>query len=149
MEEKWEDLIIETVSRILIPFIQIYALYVLAHGHSSPGGGFQGGCIFAASLILLFLLYGSKGLETNFPPRFLFILSAFGVGGLFAGVGAFCIVFGKNFLDYAALSTILPHGPIKARYYGMAMVETGVQFTVMCVMVLIFLKLLQEERIGV
>jgi|YelNatPaOPRAMG01_1025707.scaffolds.fasta_scaffold11051_10 multicomponent Na+:H+ antiporter subunit B len=149
MEEKWEDLIIESVSRILIPFIQIYALYVLAHGHSSPGGGFQGGCIYAASLILLFLLYGPKGLEGNFPPKFLFLLSALGVGVLYAGVGAFCMLFEKNFLDYAALSHILPHGPIKARYYGMAMVETGVQFTVMCVMALIFLKLLQEERASV
>ncbi len=149
MEEKWEDLIIETVSRILIPFIQIYALYVLAHGHSSPGGGFQGGCIYAASLILLFLLYGPRGLEGNFPIKFLFILSALGVGVSYAGIGALCMLFGKNFLDYAALNNFLPNGPIKARYYGIAMVETGVQFTVMCTMALIFLKLLQEERTSV
>ena len=38
------DFIIKTTSRLLIPFIQLFALYVIAHGHHSPGGGFQGGC---------------------------------------------------------------------------------------------------------
>lgn len=37
------DIIIGTTCRILIPVIQLFALYVVAHGHYSPGGGFQGG----------------------------------------------------------------------------------------------------------
>ncbi|NVM57303.1 MAG: sodium:proton antiporter, partial [Desulfobacterales bacterium] len=47
------DLIIKTVCRLLIPFIQLFALYVIAHGHHSPGGGFQGGVILGASIMLL------------------------------------------------------------------------------------------------
>jgi multicomponent Na+:H+ antiporter subunit B len=35
------DLIIRTTCRLLIPFIQLFGLYVIAHGHHSPGGGFQ------------------------------------------------------------------------------------------------------------
>lgn len=38
-----DDVIIKTLARILMPFIVVYALYVVMHGHHSPGGGFQGG----------------------------------------------------------------------------------------------------------
>ena len=37
------DLIVTNTVRLIVPVIQIFALYVLAHGHVSPGGGFQGG----------------------------------------------------------------------------------------------------------
>lgn len=37
------DLIVKAVCRILAPFVQLFGLYVIAHGHHSPGGGFQGG----------------------------------------------------------------------------------------------------------
>ncbi|NQZ71220.1 MAG: sodium:proton antiporter, partial [Lentisphaeria bacterium] len=52
-----DDLIIQTTCRILIPIIQIFALYVLFHGHVSPGGGFQAGVIFGASLILMAIAF--------------------------------------------------------------------------------------------
>ena len=48
-----DSLIIRQASRIMVPFMQIFALYVIAHGHYSPGGGFQGGVILGASVILL------------------------------------------------------------------------------------------------
>lgn len=37
-----DDIIIKTTARIFAPFIQLFALYVIMHGHYSPGGGFQG-----------------------------------------------------------------------------------------------------------
>ena len=40
-----EDLIIKTAVRLLVPFAQLFGLYVVVHGHYSPGGGFQGGVI--------------------------------------------------------------------------------------------------------
>ena len=40
-------------SRLLTPFIQLFALYVIVHGHYGPGGGFQGGAMLAASIIFL------------------------------------------------------------------------------------------------
>ncbi|RLA86482.1 MAG: sodium:proton antiporter [Deltaproteobacteria bacterium] len=144
--ERWEDLIIETISRILIPFLQLYSLYVLAHGHSSPGGGFQGGCIFSGSLILMMIVFGREELRRRLPDRPLFLLCALGVGIFFAGTGALCMAFGGEFLNYGFLDAILPRGPVMARYYGMAIVETGVQITVMAVMVSIFLKLLVGEE---
>jgi len=139
--DRWGDLIIETVARLLAPFLQLYSLYVLAHGHSSPGGGFQGGCIFAASLVLIVLAYGAKEARKRFPEKVNLALCAFGVA-LYAGIGWLCIFLGGNFLDYGHLSRLLPADPVMARYYGMAGIETGVQITVMAIMVAIFLELL-------
>ena len=40
------DMIINLTCRLIVPFVQLFALYVIAHGHYSPGGGFQGGGYF-------------------------------------------------------------------------------------------------------
>ena len=47
------SLIIEMGVRIMIPFIQLFGLYVIAHGHLSPGGGFQGGVVLGAGILSL------------------------------------------------------------------------------------------------
>ena len=51
------DLIVTNTVRLLVPVIQLFAFYVLAHGHVSPGGGFQGGVIMGASFILVALAW--------------------------------------------------------------------------------------------
>jgi len=135
-----KDIIIHTICRILIPFMQVYGLYVLAHGHGSPGGGFQGGCIFAASFILMPIAYGLDVGKKRLAERRTIILCSLGVF-IYGGIGLLCLLLGGNFLDYGALSAILPVGPVMARYYGIAVIETGVQITVMAVMVSIFINL--------
>ncbi|MTI46919.1 MnhB domain-containing protein [Sporosalibacterium faouarense] len=51
------------VSRLVIPFIQVFGAYVILHGHLSPGGGFAGGTIIGASLILYRVIYGKTEAE--------------------------------------------------------------------------------------
>ena len=51
MNERYHNTIVDGVARVIVPFIQIFALYVIIHGHYGPGGGFQGGVILAASLL--------------------------------------------------------------------------------------------------
>ena len=46
------DLIVVHTVRLIVPVIQIFAFYVLAHGHVSPGGGFQGGVLIGRALSL-------------------------------------------------------------------------------------------------
>jgi len=137
---EFEDVIIQTLCRFLVPLIQTYSLYVFAHGHSSPGGGFQGGCIMAAAFILMFIAYDLNEVKRRFREKALLIFCCLGVF-IFAGTGWLCLLLGSNFLDYGFLSKVLPTDPVKARYYGMAMMELGVQITVMAVMVSIFLDL--------
>jgi multicomponent Na+:H+ antiporter subunit B len=145
MIREQEDIIIQTVCRILIPFMQVYGLYVLAHGHGSPGGGFQGGCIFAASFILMPIAFDLAAFKRRFAEKRIILLCSLGVF-IYAGIGWLCLLLGGNFLDYGELSAILPVDPVMARYYGIAIIETGVQITVMAVMVSIFINLITGGR---
>jgi multicomponent Na+:H+ antiporter subunit B len=136
MIQPYDSLIVRTVCKILIPFAQIFALYVLMHGHDSPGGGFQGGAIFGASIILNRF---TRGRETN--PRYLpgwWALRAGAIGVLlYGGVGLVAMLFGGEFLDYAHLP--LPGmSEAERRHMGILFVEIGVALAVTGIMVSIF-----------
>ena len=129
------SLIVRILTRILVPFVQLFGLYVIMHGHSSPGGGFQGGVILGASFMLLAIADGVSTLRERFSISALTLSTSTGVL-LYAGIGVVCLIFGGNFLDYGAL-------PVSnARSVGMLIIEIGVGITVMASMVSIFLDLL-------
>ena len=131
------DLIIKTACRILIPFIQLFALYVIAHGHHSPGGGFQGGVILGASMILLAISHDLRTALGRMSEKVHTILCPVGVF-IYAGTGALCMVLGFNFLDYGALARILHVDPVTARSHGILIVEIGVGLAVMATMIWIY-----------
>lgn len=148
MKEDIDDLILKTVSRILSPFILVFSLYVLAHGHISPGGGFQGGCIMASAFILLSLSFGFENIEKRLREKSVMMFLGTGVL-IYAFTGVFSYLFGKNFLDYGWLSKVLPLSPAKARYIGIFFVEIGVHITVFACMFSIFSDLLKGREYGV
>ena len=131
------DLIIKTVCRVLIPFIQLFGLYVIAHGHHSPGGGFQGGVILGTSIILLAISRDLRTATKRLSEKMDALLSSTGVL-IYAGTGALCILLGLNFLNYGALASILFVDPVTARSHGILIVEIGVGITVMATMIWIF-----------
>ncbi|MDD2239552.1 MAG: MnhB domain-containing protein [Kiritimatiellae bacterium] len=45
--------IVRTTADVLYPFCLVFGLYIVAHGHLSPGGGFQGGSVMATGVALL------------------------------------------------------------------------------------------------
>ena len=53
----------DVACRLLVPFMWLFAGYVLVHGHESPGGGLKAGVILAASFILNRLVHGSDAPE--------------------------------------------------------------------------------------
>jgi multicomponent Na+:H+ antiporter subunit B len=55
--------IIKQMAKILTGIIFMYGLYIIVHGHLTPGGGFAGGAILAGAFILLILAYGSNALS--------------------------------------------------------------------------------------
>ena len=143
-----DDLIVETLARLLTPFIQAFALYVLFLGHYSPGGGFQGGVLVAASFILLIIAFDLEKTTKRFSEKFNVICNGGGVF-IYAGIGLLCILLGGNLLDYSALSKILPVGPEEARALGILGVEIGVEITVAACMVSIFIDLASKgENLG-
>lgn len=147
MDSIWtpHDFIIEKICRYMIPFIQLFGLYVIAHGHHSPGGGFQGGVILGASIILLSVSHNLRTALQRMRENTGALCSPLGVF-IFAGTGALCLVLGYNYLDYGALAVLLPGGPIMARSHGMLLVEIGVGVAVMGAMVWIFKNLASLGR---
>jgi multicomponent Na+:H+ antiporter subunit B len=141
---EYRSVIVATICRVLAPFLQIYSLYVIMHGHSSPGGGFQGGVIMGASFILLVIALGREEVLQRMSERANDIFASLGVF-IYAAIGLTCLLLGANYLDYS----ILPFpgaSPEKARYLGMLGIEIGVGIAVMAIMVSIFLNLLGSEN---
>jgi multicomponent Na+:H+ antiporter subunit B len=89
--------ILDFTARKLSPYILLFGMYVITHGHLSPGGGFQGGVVLASGLILLLLCKGKEEVENLFPARHLTILEALGFF-LFLGAGLAGIAMGTYFL---------------------------------------------------
>ncbi|MFL0799359.1 MAG: DUF4040 domain-containing protein [Agarilytica sp.] len=125
--------ILRVVSKILIPPIFIFALYVQFHGDYGPGGGFQAGVIFAAAIILYAMLFGLNIARRVINQPVVQMLSAIGVL-LYGSVGIVSLVNGKNFLDYS----VLADDPLHGQHYGILLVELGVGITVTAVMITIF-----------
>ena len=141
MIERHDSLVVVTFVRVLIPLVQIFALYVLAYGHYGPGGGFQAGVILGASYILIALTLGRETFEERVSERMCLAIAAGGVLlYLLTGVAGFA---GGTFLDYSRLP--LPVSPVKARYYGILIIETGVAAAVAATVILLFCRLADAE----
>jgi multicomponent Na+:H+ antiporter subunit B len=125
--------VMKVVARIVVPVIMLFGLYVQFHGEYSPGGGFQAGVIFAASIILYALVFGLTAARQIIPPRVLNWLPAAGVL-IFGGVGLLTMALGGNYLDY----NVLAAEPQTAQQRGIIMIEIGVGVTVASVMLLIY-----------
>lgn len=55
--------IVKKVSQLVAGLIFLYGIYIILHGHLTPGGGFAGGAIIAGAFILLILANGSSALN--------------------------------------------------------------------------------------
>jgi len=63
------DKILQQVTFILFPLIMIFGIYVVVNGHLSPGGGFSGGAIMGAGLILYLNAYGIEKMGRFFTEN--------------------------------------------------------------------------------
>jgi len=57
-QEKGMTLIVKTITRLTVGLIFLFGVYIVTHGHISPGGGFAGGVIVALSFIHIMLAFG-------------------------------------------------------------------------------------------
>lgn len=126
-------LIPQVVSRLLIPFIVLFGLYVQFHGEYGPGGGFQAGAIVAAGIILYSVIEGERAALKLLPPKFLFAL-AIGGATLYGAVGIICMLLGGAFLDYSVLAA----NPVIGQQIGIVAIELGVGLTVTGVLLTIY-----------
>lgn len=126
-------LILRIVTKLLLPFILLFALYVQFHGDFGPGGGFQAGVIFASGFVLYSLVFGVAAARRILPVG---ILRAGIAGGvlIYGGVGVIDLALGANYLNF----DVMAHHPKDGQHMGILLVEAGVGLTVACVMMTIF-----------
>lgn len=93
---KSKNIIVKTAADVFMPIGLMLGLYVILHGHISPGGGFQGGVIVASAVTLAYLGYGVSGINKIFKAGVLKQSEAVGaiMYAFFAILG---ILFGANF----------------------------------------------------
>lgn len=138
MIRPYDSVIVHTLTRVITPIIQLFALYVLIHGHDSPGGGFQAGTLFAASVILPIITFGIQGSLPVLERRAI-ILGGTGVL-LFAGIGLVPLILGGEFLNYGELP--IPGMEASARrHWGILGIEIGVTLAVAATAVSIYYSL--------
>ena len=136
-----ENVVLRTISKMLIPFILLFGLYVQTHGDFGPGGGFQAGVIFASAFILYGLVFGLGNARRVVPYGLLLALVSLGVL-IFAGTGVAALLMGGNYLEYAVFAADASAG----NHIGIWLVELGVGVTVSAVMVIIFMSFAGRPR---
>lgn len=67
--EPKDDRILQTMAKVLVPFIILFGIYVILNGHLSPGGGFSGGAIMGAGLILYLNAFGFQKTQRFFTEK--------------------------------------------------------------------------------
>ena len=67
--EPKDDSILQKITFLLFPIIVIFGIYVILNGHISPGGGFSGGAIIGAGLILYANAFGFEKLNRFFTEK--------------------------------------------------------------------------------
>ncbi len=108
--------IVKKVAQLLGSVIFIYGVYIITHGHLTPGGGFAGGAIIAGSFILLILAFGSEVVNLHqeemqssiTESMALFVVVLLALGGLFYG----SYVFFNNYLPKGAVGELISAGLI-------------------------------------
>jgi len=133
--------VFRVVSKMLIPPILLFALYVQFHGDFGPGGGFQAGVIFGSAFILYAIIYGVDTVRRVIPAWVTRLGLAAGVL-IYAGTGVVGMLMGGNYLNYS----VLAHDPLHGQHWGIFSVELGVGITVASAMVTIFLTFAGRER---
>jgi multicomponent Na+:H+ antiporter subunit B len=135
------DLILRIGTKLILPFILLFALYVQFHGDYGPGGGFQAGVIAAAMVILLGITFGLEPAKRIAPPAIVERMVPLGVL-IYAGTGVVGMLMGKNYLDYSVFS----HDPAHGHELGIFFVEAGVLVTVSGTMVALFYAFVERSR---
>lgn len=90
--------IVRTIARLLFPFTFLFGVYIVLHGHLTPGGGFPGGVIIAASVMMLILAYGIERVQKKVGFLHAEVLES--VGGItIAVLGLSGLLLGTFFLQ--------------------------------------------------
>ncbi len=132
----YPTVVVRVIAALLSPFIAMFGLYIIAHGHYGPGGGFAGGVFLAVGAILPRLTLPEHVAYRLVPTTVGPIAGAIGMLG-FLLIGLAPLALGGDFLDYSLLAFGGMEIP-RARYLGILVVEVAVGLAVFGAMILLF-----------
>lgn len=136
MTGAYPSVVVRVVCALLTPFILLLGLYIVAHGHYGPGGGFAGGVFLAVGAILPRLTLPESLAYKVVPASFGPLMGSIGLL-LVLLAGVVPMLFGGAFLDYGAVE-IAGVAESRVRYLGILVVEIGVGLAVFGALVMIF-----------
>ena len=95
----------------ILPLLAVYILYIILHGHLSPGGGFQGGVLMVAMVMLVAFGYGYKVTIETFSFHLLHEVEAF-ASIFYVALGLLGVAVGAQF----AQNVLYQHGAVGDLY---------------------------------
>lgn len=140
------SLIVKTITRLTVGLILLYGIYIVLHGHLSPGGGFAGGVIIALSFIHLVLAFGKEEALKRVTQTWISFFESFGAL-LFLSIGLVGFIKGAFFSNWAPLGKTYDF--FSAGIIPLSNIAIGlkVSFGLFAIfMVLIMLKFDTEEK---
>ncbi len=140
------SLVIQAVTRFMVPFIFMFGLSIIVHGHLTPGGGFQGGVVIGASLILIGIAFNREEGRRAAPDDMEKVAISFGLL-LYIFVGLIGIVLGYSFLANRIVK-FPPIGQLGELFSGGTLfwINLGVGLVVSGIATELFYAFLEEKR---
>jgi len=141
---KGMTVIVKKTTQLIAGIIFLYGIYIVLHGHLTPGGGFAGGIILAGSFILLILAYGSDFLNlvreesgsTIYENLAILIFLFLALSGLLAGAKVF-------------FANWLPHGTpgelVSAGFLPLYNIFVGIEVAASILTIFLALVIFKEE----
>lgn len=93
------SLIVKTVTRLTVGLILLFGIYIVLHGHLTPGGGFAGGVIIALAFIHVMLAFGREFASQKFSHPVITLLESAGAL-LFLAIAIAGFAGGYFFLNF-------------------------------------------------
>lgn len=101
--EPKQDTILQAGATVLVPIIILFGIYVILNGHLSPGGGFSGGAVIGAGLILYLSAFGFEKTEKLFTEKTYRYVS-------FAALTTYCLA--KSYSFFTGANHLESHIPL-------------------------------------
>lgn len=139
---KINDVILRTITKIIVFIILTFGVYLFLAGHNTPGGGFIGGLVLASAIVLLYLTSDIESIRKSLPFDFK-LVAALGVL-LATGTGFGSILFGVPFMSQTFAYFELPIFG-KTELTTVTIFEAGVALAVVGVVVTIILSMSESE----
>lgn len=139
---KINDVILRTVTKIVVFIILTFGVYLFLSGHNTPGGGFIGGLVLASAIVLLYLSYDIETVEKSLPLDFKLVAAAGVLLATGTGLGSF--LFNVPFMSQTFAYFDLPIFG-ETELTTVTIFEAGVALAVVGVVVTIILSISEEE----